>query len=282
MNTKHTRPKLYIWKNSRLYIGTNRTHFRKHTLAWSQLIVSVHGKIRIKFDHGTEEVTRSCLLKAGTSIDVSKVDTSNAVVAIYFLNPISQDFFILQNQMIPASKGVYYNHTSEDNLIQQFRHIMSESIQPNQACQLCQQAVVEPRLRQIIVKEFDPRIIETLQNIRESFSTTLSVGKYAADVHLSESRLNKLFKDQIGIPITKYRLQIRLSIGIILLAEGYSVTSAAYEAGFSSAAHFSTCFSDMIGIQPSTTFLKSPFMDTFISDDVLEYIHSITASNACY
>jgi AraC-like DNA-binding protein len=105
----------------------------------------------------------------------------------------------------------------------------------------------------------------------------MSVGDYAADVHLSESRLNKLFKHQIGIPITKYRLQIRLSVGIILLASGYTVTDAAYDAGFSSTAHFSTCFSDMIGAQPSTTFLKPPFMDTFISDDVLNYIQSITA-----
>ena len=272
MNGTRISPKLYIWKNSRLYIGTSHIPFRKYTLAWSQLLVSIHGKMRIQLENGTEVATRSCLIKAGSVVNEAHINTSNAVIAIYYFNPISQDFLILQNQMNNASKGIYYKHPTEDHLVQQLRHIFKESFSANQTYQLCQEAIVQPHLHQTIIKTFDPRIIETLQNIRKNFSDSISVSDYAADVHLSESRLNKLFKDQIGVPITKYRLQLRLSVGIIRLAAGQTVTEAAYGAGFSSSAHFSTCFSDMIGIQPSTTFLRLPYMNAIISDDVLKAV----------
>jgi len=270
MNYAKTSPKLYIWKNSRLYIGTSHMPFRQYTLAWSQLLVSIHGEIKIHLANGTEVTTRSCMIKAGSVVNESQINTRNAVIAIYYFNPISQDFLILQNQMINAWQGIFYKHPTEDNLVQQLRHILTESFSPNQTYQLCQAVIIQPHLRQTIIKAFDPRVIETLQNIRESFRDSKAVSDYASGVHLSESRLNKLFKDQIGIPITKYRLQLRLSVGIIRLAAGQTVTDAAYEAGFSSSAHFSTCFSEMIGVQPSSPFLKPPYVNAFISDDALK------------
>jgi len=272
MNDTTISPKLYIWKNSRLYIGTSHIPFRKYTLAWSQLLVSIHGKIHIQLENGTEVSTKSCLIKAGSIVNETHINTSNAIIAIYYFNPISQDFLILQNQMINTQKGIYYKHPTENHLIQQLRNIFNESFSPNEAYRICQKAIIQPHLRQTTVKAFDPRIIETLQNIRENFISNISVSDYAAGVNLSESRLNKLFKQQIGIPITKYRLQLRLSVGIIRLAAGQTVTDAAYGAGFSSSAHFSTCFSDMIGVQPSTSFLKMPYMNAFISDDVLKAV----------
>jgi len=271
-------PKLYIWKNSRLYIGTSHLPFRKYTLAWSQLLVSIQGTMRIQLEDGSEVDTRTCMIKAGTVVNQAHINTTNAIIAIYYFNPISQDFFILENEMLSSRKGVCYQHPDEVHLINRLNHLLQESLSTNEADRLCREAIVPSHLRQAIVKEFDPRIIDTIQKVRKTFRDSISVSEFAADVHLSESRLNKLFKDQIGIPLTKYRLQIRLSVGIILLGAGYSVTNAAYESGFSSTAHFSRCFSDMIGIQPSITFLKPPFMNAFISDDLLKAITSNTAS----
>lgn len=275
-------PKLYIWKNSRLYIGTSYLPFRKYTLAWSQLLVSIQGVMRIQLEDGTEVVTRTCMIKAGTVVNQAHINTSNAVIAIYYFNPISQDFFILQNEMLSARNGVCYLHPNEVDLVDRLHFILRESLSINQTYRLCQEVIVPSHLRETIVKEFDPRIIEILQKIRETFRDAISVSEYAADVHLSESRLNKLFKDQMGIPVTKYRLQLRLSVGIILLAAGYSVTDAAYDARFSSTAHFSKCCSDMIGVQPSIAFLKPPFMRAFISDEILKAISSSSGfKSAC-
>ena len=88
-------------------------------------------------------------------------------------------------------------------------------------------------------------------------------------MHLSESRLVKLFKQEIGIPITRYRLRYRVAVGAIYLAQGHSVTEAALAAGFASTAHFSKCFTAIIGIQPSTAFLNAAPLKVDIADEVL-------------
>ena len=89
--------------------------------------------------------------------------------------------------------------------------------------------------------------------------------------------LEKLFKDQIGVPITKYRLRYRVFIGIIQLALGRSVTEAALTAGFASSAHFSKSFTAINGIPPSTTFLKPPYLEVLIAREIVETMntHSI-------
>jgi transcriptional regulator GlxA family with amidase domain len=139
--------------------------------------------------------------------------------------------------------------------------------------------IVQPKLQNIIFKEFDPRIIAVIQRIRETVSENLSVNAFAESVYLSESRLEKLFKEQIGVPIRKYRLRYRVFIGTIQLALGRSVTDAALAAGFASSAHFSKSFSAINGIPPSTTFLKPPFLEVLIADEVLEAIYSKTRRN---
>ena len=274
MNDERHSPKLYIWKNSRLFIGINHLPFRKYTLAWSQLLVSIKGVMRIQLEDGTEVLTKTCMIKAGTIVNEEHINTRDAVIAIYYFNPISQEFYILQQQMLTATKDVCYRHPTERELIHELQHILKQPLLADDAYLLIQELIVPSHLRSNIIKDFDPRIIETVQKIRESYRDNLSVSDYAQHVHLSESRINKLFKEQIGIPITKYRLQLRLSVGIILLGAGYSVTDAAYGAGFANTAHFSRCFSAMIGVQPSITFLKPPFVNAFICNKVLNAVVS--------
>lgn len=278
MNKAVSRSKLYIWKNSRLFIGINHLPFRKYTLAWSQLLVSLQGTMRVQLEDGTLIETQTCMIKAGSVVKQTDINTQNAVIAIYYFNPISQDFFILENEMRQARRHVCFEHPEEARLVKQLQDIQAGSKSANETKRLVQEVLVPSYLRENVPKIFDPRIIDTLQSIRETISQNISISEYAEDVYLSESRLNKLFKDQIGIPITKYRLQLRLSIGVILLAAGFSVTGAAYAAGFSSSAHFSRCFSEMIGVQPSTPFLKPSFVQAFISDEVLKAIKPCISS----
>ena len=230
--------------------------------------------MRIQLEDGTEVLTKTCMIKAGAIVNEEQINTRDAVIAIYYFNPISQEFYILQQHMHKATKDVCYGHPTEAELIRQLQNILEQTLLADEVYLMIQELIVPSLLRSMIIKDFDPRIIETVQKIRESFRDNLSVSDYARHVHLSESRINKLFKEQIGIPITKYRLQLRLSVGIILLGAGYSVTDAAYGAGFANSAHFSRCFSDMIGVQPSITFLKPPFVNAFICDKVLKAVVS--------
>jgi len=269
-------PKLHIWTNQLLFLGVSHIPYREHQVVSDKLMVSIQGDITVTLKNGAKIITRSCLAKSGTTFDKQYIDATKATMAIYYLAPLTQDYSALESLMFKALEGLHYNHPQEDLLIKQLLHIRNESLPPEQAYPILRNFIVQPQLQDVIFKEFDTRIIKVIQRIRETVSNNLSVKAFAETVYLSESRLEKLFKEQIGVPITKYRLRYRVFIGIIHLALGRSVTDAALSAGFSSSAHFSKSFSAINGVPPSTTFLKPPFLEVFIANKVLDSMNGNT------
>ena len=276
MNPASSIPKLHIWSNQLLFIGASPIPYRKHQVVSEKLMVSIHGEMTITLKNGNTIRTRSCLVKAGATFDDSYINANNATMAIYYLAPLTQDYSALENIMTNAHEGLYYNHPQEDLLIETLTRIRNESLSPEQTYASLRDLIVHPDLRSTVFREFDTRIITAVDRIRETVSLNLSVQQFAEEVCLSESRLEKLFKEQIGVPITKYRLRYRVFIGVIQLALGRSVTDAALAAGFASSAHFSKSFSAINGIPPSTTFLKPPFLDVLIANEVLDSIDNYT------
>lgn len=98
----------------------------------------------------------------------------------------------------------------------------------------------------------DPRIQAVMKLLREKYlSEKLSIAEIAHHACLSESRLIHLFTKQVGIPLRRYVLWLRLSTGIRLAVQGKSLTEAAHSAGFADSAHFSRTCRSMYGISPS-------------------------------
>jgi AraC-like DNA-binding protein len=272
MKQVFTPPKLHIWTNQLLFIGASHIPYREHQVVSDKLMVSIEGSMVITLDDGQIVQTRSCLVKAGASFNEHYIDTNNATMAIYYLAPLTQDYSALEFSMLKALDGLHYQHPQEAQLIKQLTLIRDQPLRPEQVYTMLRDFIVQPSLQNIIFRQFDHRVIDVLQRIRETVDRNLCVSEFAKTVHLSESRLEKLFKEQIGVPITKYRLRYRVFIGIIQLAMGRTITDAALAAGFASTAHFSKSFSDINGIPPSTTFLKPPFLNVRIAQEVFNAI----------
>ena len=263
-------PKLYLWENQLLFLAASYMPYREHTVVSDKLIVSIQGEMTITLDDGRQITTRSCLVRAGMVLKKECIDATNAVTSIYYLAPMTQDYLALESIMPKAIEGVNYAHPQEEYLVQQLLRVRDDNLSPQQAYLLLRNLIVQPHLSHVIFKKFDPRIIEIIRRIRETVRENVSVVDLAEEVNLSESRLEKLFKDQIGVPITRYRLRYRVFVGTIYIAFGHSVTDAGFAAGFASSAHFSKSFSSINGIPPSATFLKPPFLEMKIADEVYE------------
>ena len=272
MLTNFVTPKLYIWPNQMLLLGVRPVSYRTHMTVSDKLIVSIDGDIKVTLSEGTEVNTRSCLVKAGGVFEDESVDVSAAVVAIYYLAPLTQDSPCLEHQMFFATEGVYYAHPREMELVNTLLEIRAGNFAPASAYSLVREFIVPPELSRAIFIEFDKRVVKVLERIRETVRENLNVQDFATEVNISESRLEKLFKEQIGVPITKYRLRYRVFISILHLAQGESITDAALYAGFSSTAHFSKSFSSINGIPPSEAFLKPPVMDVYLSYEAAELV----------
>ncbi|MFG1697150.1 helix-turn-helix transcriptional regulator [Nonomuraea sp. NPDC049309] len=73
----------------------------------------------------------------------------------------------------------------------------------------------------------------------------------ARTVHMSESRLSHLFKEEFGLPFRPYVLWVRLGAALSSLSDGATLTEAAHTAGFSDAAHLTRAVRRMMGAAPS-------------------------------
>ncbi len=99
--------------------------------------------------------------------------------------------------------------------------------------------------------------------IRELELKKISTKLIAEAICLSESRLIHLFKEQVGIPIRRYLLWLRLIEAVKSVLDGYSLLDAAHNAGFADYAHLSRTFKKMFGNPPSLIFKNSRFVHVF-------------------
>ena len=102
----------------------------------------------------------------------------------------------------------------------------------------------------------DARIKAALEISRQMPVKKISTKAVAAAVGLSESRFIHLFKYQVGIPLRRYLLWLRLRDAVEQILNGMAFTHAAHHAGFSDSAHLSRTFKQMSGMT-LTDYLKN-------------------------
>lgn len=105
------------------------------------------------------------------------------------------------------------------------------------------------------------RVVHALGRSPEAFP---SVEQAASLAGLSPMRFQHVFTETVGMPFRRYRQWRRMGRVIRELAEGESLTSAAYGAGFSNSAHLSTAFKAMFGLSPSALIAHNA--EFFLSD----------------
>jgi AraC-like DNA-binding protein len=110
--------------------------------------------------------------------------------------------------------------------------------------------------------EVDPRIQTAIKWLQDKhLSQKVTVAELARHSCLSESRLMHLFTKQIGIPIRRYILWLRVLSAMRSIAQGkVSVTEAAHAAGFSDSAHLARTYRRVFGLTISHCLNISRFV----------------------
>lgn len=268
MNKNPGVPKLYVWENYGLYLGTNHMPLKSYSVTFDQLLLVTEGEIASKNADNESKTFRSLLIRAGSMIDMSRVEIDYAVIAVCYLDPFGQEFNYLQNQMVEFNESFYAHHPQEDFIIETLLSLRDNVVSIEQAQNTFLNLLIPSEHRNELYRGYDERIVKVAKIIRDNIRENLSLEELAKSVHMSESRMRKLFKSELGIPISRYRIGHRVLAGILYLATNDSVTDAALAAGFASTAHFSRCFRALTGIHLTATFLRPPFVDFYIDQAV--------------
>ncbi len=113
----------------------------------------------------------------------------------------------------------------------------------------------------------DKRIIKVIDFISHLNNKVVTPSKLAKVVHLSESRLQHLFKQKKGLSIKRYLLWKKMIDGVHAVISGNNFTFAAHQAGFADSAHMSRTFKAMFGLNLSSIFKDSSSVQVIIEKE---------------
>ncbi len=130
-------------------------------------------------------------------------------------------------------------------------------------------ADITPLVRQCIqglrpglapTRRLDARVTTVLQAIRASDDLRMSLDQGADKACLSATRFAHLFKEQVGLPFSRYMLWRKLTRAMVAIASAGTIAAAAHAADFADAAHLTRTFYQMVGMAPSV-LMRGDFIE---------------------
>lgn len=238
--------RIYAWGVRALYVGP-AFNIGAHRTGVAVFCCAIAGSIELAHPPRDRRARttrcRTALIPAGT-LHVANFDTGP--IACLYLDPQGADVERIARGMTGDCGGSTVDHAREAEIITLLTALERGHVEPDALYQrlalLLDLAPTAP---------LDERIACAIARMRATPGDKHSLATLARDVNLSASRLQHLFKACTGLPLRRFRIWNRLGAAIRAAAAGKSLTDAAYHAGFSSAAHFSSAFRAMFGLSPS-------------------------------
>ncbi len=242
--------KLYIWHNRGLFMG-HLPDISEHRLGSAALCVGIDRPFRVlESESNSWREGRGVLVPPGC---LHEIQVGGALMAILFIEPESPDYPAIQNAMLDGEWQCLYGLAHEDEVLAALREVWE--LQPNAATihDLLDRLIPPPRPEDR-PQPLDGRIQRVIRLMKEDLTRSYSMNELAEHVNLSPTRLVHLFKEEVGVPIRRFRQWHRMRVVAALIAEGSTLTDAALGAGFADSSHFSRAFRNMFGITPSSVF----------------------------
>ncbi len=219
----------------------------RHSHDWVQLVYASEGVMSVQTDEGTWVVppNRSVWIpaKVGHAITMSG---RVSMRTIYFLprlarklpqrccvievSPLLRELIVRAVTMGPLRRNVPEHRRLVEFMLDQLR--------------------VLPTLPLELPLPRDPRALRVAMRIRDNPGERATLAIFARAAGASLRTLERVFQDNTGMTIGRWRQQARLLLAVRLLANGESVTSTALEAGYDSTSAFIEAFASVLGTTP--------------------------------
>lgn len=254
--THEQRSLLCLWDRRTVFVGRFENPLRQSQGA-ATLTVSLDSGIQVFFpDHAKTVHCHSLLLPPGKDIEL---DTGDATVMICYLDPLGEDYAALIRRTNRVFGTLGFDIADELSFQQCGLRLLQSKISPDQAY-LELDRLIGKAPEKISI---DPRVCRVLTLIKNDVEQNTPAARLAAEVGMSVPRLMQIFKQQIGIPIRRYRQWHRLFVTASEFAHGLSLTNAAMAAGFSDSSHLHHAFYHILGMKPSAVLSRLPHMRVY-------------------
>lgn len=232
----HATNTLTLGANRALYVGElPATGWHRH--AAPVLLLGMSGRFAVHLAPGRVETCHSALIDTGVW---HLFDPCGERVALVYLEPDCAEARSMR-PLLRQHGGVLFDPAARAGA----------------------RGTVEARLRSFdlhallgwrfeAVAELDARVLRSLQHLRRARDGVLPREQVARAAHLSVSRFNHLFREEMGVSFRSYRVWSQVRAAMAGLATQPRLTDAALHGAFSDSAHFSRTFRQTFGMTPSS------------------------------
>ena len=220
-----------------------------------QIVVALDGCVAISGSDGEWREARGLVVRPDAE---HSFDCNGAFGVMVFVDPESSEGAWLSTSL--RQDITIIPDTRLDAMVPALRTFAE---QPDES------AAIAPLVRQCIqglrpglapTRRLDSRVTTVLDAIRVSDDLRMSLDQAAAKACLSSTRFAHLFRDQVGLPFSRYMLWRKLTRAMVAVASEGTIAAAAHAADFADAAHLTRTFYQMVGMAPSV-LMRGDFIE---------------------
>ena len=243
---------LVSWGARAVYVGPG-FQLPAHRNAVAVLALALSNPMRVAINPRQPGLGfRSCHSVLIEPMQRHLIETSADEHAFIYLDALSDDLAMLRAKCRQPGDILSFDLENEREVIDLLQEV------PRNPLAWKAQASSLARALGFLERKNDPRIASVVQALLEQPRNERLAEDWAAEIGLSSSRFQHLFKACVGVSFRRFRLWARMRIALKEALSGASLTRAAMEAGLSSSAHLSAAFKGMFGISPSQLISVSP------------------------
>ena len=248
-------PRWYLWEGGFLLTARAQGVVQSHSHHAIQIVVALDGCFAICGGDEQWHESRGIVVRPDAE---HSFDCNGAFGVMLFVDPESSEGAWLAESLRQAITLV--PDTRVDAVAGELRAFADQPDDTTDVAALVRRCVHGLRSGIMPARRLDSRVTKVLDTIRASDDLRISLDTAAGVACLSPTRFAHLFKDQVGLPFSKYMLWRKLTRGMVAIGSEGTIAAAAHAADFADAAHLTRTFYQMFGMAPSV-LMRGDFME---------------------
>jgi AraC family transcriptional regulator len=254
-------PRWYLWEGGFLLTARARGVVPSHAHHAIQIVIALDGCVAVCGQNDGWRESRGLIVRPDAE---HSFDCNGALGVMVFVDPESSE-----GAWLAASIRQDITLVPEmrlDSIVPDVRAFAEQPEETEDVAALIRGCVHGLRPGLAPTCRFDSRVSKVLDAIRASDDLRMPLDNAADLACLSPTRFAHLFKDQVGLPFSRYMLWRKLTRAMVAIASERTIAAAAHAADFADAAHLTRTFYQMVGMAPSAlmrgNFIESPHLST--------------------
>ncbi len=248
-------PRWYLWEGGFLLTARARGVVPSHAHHAIQIVIALDGHVATCGADRSWHESRGIVVRADAE---HSFDCNGALAVMLFVDPESSEGAWLSASLRHDITTV--PEARLDAIAPDLRAFAEHPDEPHDIAALVRGCAQGVRPGLAPTRRLDARVTAVLDAIRGSDDLRMSLDHASGVACLSPTRFAHLFREQVGLPFSRYLLWRKLTRAMVAVASERTIAAAAHAADFADAAHLTRTFYQMVGMAPSA-LMRGDFIE---------------------